>query len=155
MFDCGLCGLIGALVRSLPILVSRRHLNKPQRKPRLLKPTQIEICSRHDKKPETWDPAVLSYDPNIDHNIISRHLVEQVLSAPLHSIDEKTQPCVQTYDRSQRVVGYIDLTWCFERNNKRMQTTKFWVTDTENPCYDVILGRKDAKECGLTKARKR
>ncbi|XP_014560785.1 hypothetical protein COCVIDRAFT_88231 [Bipolaris victoriae FI3] len=117
----------------------------------LYQATRIEICSRRGNEKDTWNRAVLTCDPRIDYNIISQQLVAEVLQARVQPIDEKMDSYVHTYDRGEKVVGYVDLTWCLEKNNRRMQTTRFWVTSTENPCYDAILGRKDAERCGLVK----
>ncbi|EUC43053.1 hypothetical protein COCMIDRAFT_101886, partial [Bipolaris oryzae ATCC 44560] len=111
--------------------------------------TRIEIRSRHKNERDTWNRAVLICDSGVDYNIISHQLVTEVLQVPMQTIDEKMDAYVHTYGRGEEVVGYVDLTWCFEKNNKWMQTTRFWVTSTGNPCYDVILGRKDAEQCGL------
>ncbi|EOA85757.1 hypothetical protein ACJQWK_04129 [Exserohilum turcicum] len=139
VFNCGICGKFS---------FTRR------RQRRLQQPTQIEIFSRDDHNVETWDLAILTCDPRLEYNIISRHLVRQVLQIPVHPIDEKIEQCIHTHGCDEKILGYVDLTWCFERNNKRIQTTRFWVTATENPCYDAVLGRSEAEQCGLIKAKK-
>jgi hypothetical protein len=126
-----------------------------QKKQRLCQPTQIEINSPQKYRPDDWHHAVLSRDPSIDYNIISFDLVTQVLQVIVHSINEKMEPCAPAYYRGERIEGYVDLTWCFANNNKRIQTTRFWVTSTKSPCYDVILGREDAEQCGLTRRKRR
>lgn len=137
-WTCGIFGLFSLAIRH-----------------QLYQPTQIEIFSRHENERDTWNWAVLTCDPAIDHNIISHQLVVEVLQVLVQPIDEKMEPCIHTYGRGEKIIGYVDLTWCFEKNNRRMQTTRFWVTSTENPSYDAILGRTDAEQCGLIRHKRR
>jgi len=121
------------------------------RRQRIPQPAQIEICSRTKGSLETWEVAVLSCDPNTTESIISRPML-QVLDVPVHT-SEKTE-CVLANNRGEGVEGYVDLTWCFGSNTKHIQETRFWVTTTENPAYDVVLGRGDAEKFGLVKPRR-
>jgi hypothetical protein len=150
MYDCGLSRLLSFSVRCTP--PSSIIVNEIQRRQQIPQPTQIEICSRTKGNLETWEVAVLSCDPNTADNYISRPMLE-VLDVPVHT-SEKGEECIHANDRGEGVEGYVDLAWCFESNTKHMQKTRFWVTTTENPAYDVVLGRPDAEQCGLLRPRK-
>lgn len=50
--------------------------------------------------------------------------------------------------------GYVDLEWCFE-NTKTTNKSRFFVTSAQDPPYDAVLGRPDARHYGILKAKSR
>jgi hypothetical protein len=71
--------------------------------------------------------------------------VEQVLNDRVQPIDKETTAYVQKYTFGERVDGYVDLVWYPRSNADRSYTTRFYVTSTDNPPYDAVLGRIDAE----------
>ena len=92
---------------------------------------------------------MLTCDPKLDTNIISRSLVTNLLGAHIHPLDKETMLHGKEQMNIQEVDGYVDLYWCFERNSKRLHNTRFIVTSSENASYDAVLGRKDAEHYGM------
>lgn len=122
----------------------------------LRKPVQIEIKAHTPDNTETWRVAILSCDPKSEANVISEQLVTQVLRTPVCPLDEKAAAALEQRGRHlDRVNGYVDLVWCFGNNTIRMQSTRFLVTSSHDPPYDAVLGRPDAEQHGLLKARRK
>ena len=91
---------------------------------------------------------MLTCDPKLDTNIISRSLVTNLLGAHIHPLDKETLHGTEQLN-AQKVDGYVELCWCFEKNSKRLHNTRFIVTSSENASYDAVLGRKDAEHYGM------
>lgn len=97
---------------------------------------------------------MLSCDPKSDTNIISRSLVTNLLGAHIHPLDKETLHGTEQLN-AQKVDGYVELCWCFEKNSKRLHNTRFIVTSSENTSYDAVLGRDDAEHYGMLRSKTR
>ena len=93
--------------------------------------------------------AILWYpgDEN-DANLISPKLVSEILHLEIQtSENEQDRPLI--YQGKQlETRGYVDLEWSFKKSRSTRQT-RFVVVSTNDPPFDVLLGRKAAIECGL------
>ena len=85
----------------------------------------------------------------MNDNIISRHLAMDVLEAPMQTVDKATLACIDTRGRGPGVDGFVDLSWYCCKNATGKHNTRFWVTTTDNPAYDAVLGKRDAQQCAV------
>ncbi|OAL53458.1 hypothetical protein IQ07DRAFT_585374 [Pyrenochaeta sp. DS3sAY3a] len=58
----------------------------------------------------------------------------------------------QTRTFREDIKGCVDLDWRFANSKEEWRTTSFYVTTTNDPPYDAVLGREEAKQCGMGKS---
>ncbi|KAF2123918.1 hypothetical protein P153DRAFT_141031 [Dothidotthia symphoricarpi CBS 119687] len=133
--------------------LSRLFQSRTQREPNLQNPARIVIRSQAYQDEETWRSAIISCDTTSDDNIISHELVTKVLCASIQSIDKECQGPLRTQRYGESINGYVDLAWCLKNNEHRTHKTRFFVTTSNNPPYDAVLGRRDAEQYGISKPR--
>ncbi|OAL06556.1 hypothetical protein IQ06DRAFT_299298 [Phaeosphaeriaceae sp. SRC1lsM3a] len=112
-------------------------------------PVSIEIQTQAHDDTEAWRFAVLSCDPKSNRNKISQTLVNDVLHASIQRYDKEAVSGGHDRKDEEEIDGFVDLTWNFEINNKRIYNTRFFVTSSKYPPYDAVLGKKDAKHVGM------
>lgn len=87
------------------------------------------------------------YGNDNEINLVSPKLVTEVLGIQI-------QPWVGTISTSQingsttEIQGYVNLYWAPD-SSSCFNWTQFMVTKHPNPPFDLILGCKDASNCGL------
>jgi len=91
----------------------------------------------------------LSCDPESDTNLISHSLVTDVLGVHIHRFDKESTPYGGEHIHASEAYGYVDLVWCFEKNSKRLHSTRFIVSSSPDAPYDVVLGKRDAEHCDM------
>ena len=84
---------------------------------------------------------------NWDMNLVTKHIVTDILSLEIQSLEELPTP-VQFAGRTISFDGYVELEWGIE-NSRRTHRTHFWVASLEDAPFDVVLGRRLAVEYGL------
>lgn len=99
--------------------------------------------------------AILSHDKASSDNYISRRLVTKVFREDIQPLGNDATMRIRTQMHSEEVVGYVELDWYSEHDPKQWRNTRFLVTMTDDPPYDVVLGKVDAGRYGLTKRRSR
>lgn len=102
----------------------------------------------HDGR-ETWRAAILSYDRNTSQNIISYRIVTEVLNIQMRLIDQDTKGHRSLNSYGEEIAGIILLEWRLEGSRELGNRTWFYVTTTDNPAYDVVVGRDAAEKYGL------
>ncbi|KAF2475392.1 uncharacterized protein BDR25DRAFT_301083 [Lindgomyces ingoldianus] len=127
-----------------------------KRKVRRPNPRTIEIhtdSSRHSSG--IWRVAELSFDIASETNVISQRLVKNVLEKPITQLEKEDREwAIAQNDCESSVGGFVDLVWCFERSPRRLHgPTRFLVSETYDPPYDAVLGRRDTVECGIAKGK--
>jgi hypothetical protein len=70
-------------------------------------------------------------------------LLLKVLDECPHKLDQETTTRIQQYTPGEDVWGYVELDWCLENKTSSINSTRFYVTKTVYPPYDVVLGTRD------------
>jgi len=92
----------------------------------------------------------MSYNLGTDVNLIAPRLLSEVLGLTIHLFDKESWREMEHYNgHDGEVQGYVDLVWCFQTSRKTFEPTRFLVTSTYNPPFDVVLGRRDCKKAGI------
>ncbi|KAF2475311.1 uncharacterized protein BDR25DRAFT_101543 [Lindgomyces ingoldianus] len=114
-------------------------------------PIIIRICGSADTTgANRWRVARLSIQ-NSGENIISRHLVNEILHLPIQPLDHATPSIVQ-----QSFEGYVDLSWHFEGHPDQQHRGRFFVTSKVHPQHDAIdatIGRRSLERLGTPMTR--
>jgi hypothetical protein len=147
--------------RSTRKVCDKVQLNVPsllivtQKRRNLQHPTSIEIRARTVDDVDTSRGAILTCDTSSDSNLISHRLVTKVLGEQYHQIEKADTMPIRTQVYGEHIYGHVDLDWCWESNTEQWHNTRFLVTTTYDPPYDAVLGRKDAEQYGMIRARSR
>ena len=99
----------------------------------------------------TTRSTVLSCDEYATINYISSGAATELGQEP-HPIDKEANPWGSKAPRED-IKGYIDLDWRFENSTREWYTTSFYVTSTNDPPYDAVLGRREAEQLGMIRSR--
>ncbi|KAH7371654.1 hypothetical protein BKA66DRAFT_443854 [Pyrenochaeta sp. MPI-SDFR-AT-0127] len=124
-----------------------------QKKRTLRHPAPITIRAQSPGDTKTTRRAILACDTASNSNVISQQLVTTVLREQYHPIDEQSTLPVPTQTYGEEIDGYVYLDWCWESNQQQWHNTRFFVTKTNDPSYDAVLGKEDAEYYGMLKAR--
>lgn len=89
---------------------------------------------------------------NEELSLISLKLVTEVLRIDVQDIENRST--IQLDGDSLEVRGFVDLEWSVyahgkRRRNKPTYTTRFRVTAQEDPPFDILVGERIARDCGL------
>ncbi|EDU48762.1 hypothetical protein PtrSN002B_009507 [Pyrenophora tritici-repentis] len=115
----------------------------------LRSPTQIRVCCGKLQGERISRAAILSYDKSSNENYISHRLVSNVLREDTQPFDKDATIRIRTQMHSEEAEGYVDLYWYLEHDPEHQHNTRFLVTKTDDPPYDAVLGKADARRYGL------
>ncbi|KAH8702837.1 hypothetical protein GQ44DRAFT_778439 [Phaeosphaeriaceae sp. PMI808] len=139
------------MARWLPDCFSSKKKNRQT----LCHPTPIAIRSQSPDNTKATRWAILACDISSESNIISQQLVIEVLGEQYHALDEQSMLAMRITRYGEKIDGYVYLDWRWESNMEQWHSTRFFVTNTSDPPYDAVLGKKDAEYYGMTKPRRK
>lgn len=116
-----------------------------------LHPT-IDIYTNLDTDPPSSRLATLSLDTGSDLNLISKNLVNEVLSIETHPLD-KERGLVSVDGQQVRLQGYVDIRWSINSAPRRIYSTRFYIPEMDDPSFDARLAQQTIQEYGLLKSK--
>ncbi|OCK90704.1 uncharacterized protein K441DRAFT_233251 [Cenococcum geophilum 1.58] len=110
----------------------------------------IDIYTNLDTDPLSSRLATLSLNADSDLNLISKKLVNEVLSIETRPHDKGV---VSVDGQQVRLQGYVDIRWSINSAPRKIYSTRFYVPEIDDPSFDVRLAKQTIQEYGLLKSK--
>ena len=108
-------------------------------------------ASEHDDR---YRVAEMTLDPKSRINLVAKKLATEILELQVQPLNgESTEP-QSFWKRQTPVEGYVDIQWRTAQDRTTLGPTRFLVTSTFDPDYDLVLGKQDCLRLGLLAPKK-
>ena len=124
---------------------------------RKLRSVTINALSGSPEYEEYYRAAEMCLDLKSATNLIANRLTTEVLELPIQPFDaHNPEPKALSKSRIP-VEGYVDIHWRLDGSTDRtiLGPTRFFVSSTSEPEYDLVMGKQDCIRFGLVKPSNR
>lgn len=105
---------------------------------------------------EYYRVAQMTLNPKSRNNFVAKKLATEILELPIQPLNGESEKAKLFGKRQTQVEGYVDICWRLHGAQERapLGPTRFMVSSTSDPDYDLVLGKHDCSQYGLVKPKK-